>query len=117
MSYQLVIAEKPSVAQSIAKILGVINRKEGYLEGNGYLISWCIGHLIGLANAESYNEKYSKECSAVLCGQASTGSSDAVADTDSGGTSDYILSLRFGGFSDRIIRTCISGSNLFCGSF
>ena len=60
MSYQLVIAEKPSVAQSIAKILGVINRKEGYLEGNGYLISWCIGHLIGLANAESYNEKYSK---------------------------------------------------------
>ena len=60
MSYQLVIAEKPSVAQSIAKILGVINRKDGYLEGNGYLISWCIGHLIGLANAESYNEKYSK---------------------------------------------------------
>ena len=50
-------------------------------------------------------------------GQASTGSFDAVADTDSGGTSDYILSLRFGGFSDRIIRTCISGSNLFCGSF
>ena len=42
MSYQLVIAEKPSVAQSIAKILGVTNRKDGYLEGNGYLISWCI---------------------------------------------------------------------------
>ena len=41
-----------------------------------------------------------KNDSAVLCGQASTGSSDAVADTDSGGTSDHILSFHFGGFSD-----------------
>ena len=41
--YQLVIAEKPSVAQSIAKVLGANNRKDGYLEGNGYLVSWCIG--------------------------------------------------------------------------
>ena len=51
MSYQLVIAEKPSVAQSIAKVLGVTNKKDGYLEGNNYLISWCVGHLISLANA------------------------------------------------------------------
>lgn len=60
MSYQLVIAEKPSVAQSIAKVLGVTNKKDGYLEGNNYLISWCVGHLISLANAERYDEKYSK---------------------------------------------------------
>ena len=58
--YKLVIAEKPSVAQSIAKVLGVRNRKDGYLEGNGYLVSWCIGHLIGLADAASYKEAYSK---------------------------------------------------------
>ena len=57
MSYQLVIAEKPSVAQSIAKVLGVTNKKDGYLEGNNYLISWCVGHLISLANAERYDEK------------------------------------------------------------
>lgn len=60
MSYQLVIAEKSSVAQSIAKVLEVTNKKDGYLEGNNYLISWCIGHLISLANAELYDEKYSK---------------------------------------------------------
>ena len=58
MPYRLILAEKPSVAQSIAKVLHVTNKKEGYLEGNGYLISWCIGHLIGLANAETYDEKY-----------------------------------------------------------
>ena len=55
---KLVIAEKPSVAQSIANVLDVRDRKEGYLEGNGYLVSWCVGHLIGLANAEAYDEKY-----------------------------------------------------------
>ena len=58
MSYRLILAEKPSVAQSIAKVLNVVNKKEGYFEGNGYLVSWCIGHLIGLANAETYDEKY-----------------------------------------------------------
>lgn len=58
MPYRLILAEKPSVAQSIAKVLHVTNKKDGYLEGNGYLISWCIGHLIGLANAETYDEKY-----------------------------------------------------------
>ncbi|MDD6617992.1 MAG: DNA topoisomerase 3 [Clostridiales bacterium] len=58
MSYRLILAVKPSVAQSIAKVLNVVNKKEGYFEGNGYLVSWCIGHLIGLANAETYDEKY-----------------------------------------------------------
>ena len=60
MSYKLVIAEKPSVAQSIAKVIGAENKKDGYLEGNGYLVSWCVGHLVELASPESYNEKYEK---------------------------------------------------------
>lgn len=58
--YQLVIAEKPSVAQSIAKVLGANTRKDGYLEGNGYLVSWCIGHLVELAMPEAYNEAFAK---------------------------------------------------------
>ena len=58
--YKLVIAEKPSVAQSIAKVIGAIERKDGYLEGNGYLVSWCVGHLVELAGPESYDEKYEK---------------------------------------------------------
>ena len=49
MSYRLVISEKPSVAMAYAKVLGVTNRKDGYLEGNGYLVSWCVGHLVELA--------------------------------------------------------------------
>lgn len=57
---QLVIAEKPSVAQSIAKILGATNRKDGYTEGNNYIVSWCVGHLVELAPADSYDEKYAK---------------------------------------------------------
>ena len=57
---QLVIAEKPSVAQSIAKILGATSRKDGYTEGNGYIVSWCVGHLVELAPADSYDEKYAK---------------------------------------------------------
>ena len=58
--YKLVIAEKPSVAQSIAKVIGATNRQDGYLEGNGYLVSWCVGHLVELAEPEYYNEKYGK---------------------------------------------------------
>ncbi len=58
--YKLVIAEKPSVAQSIAKVIGATNRADGYLEGNGYLVSWCVGHLVELAQPEFYDEKYSK---------------------------------------------------------
>ncbi len=57
---KLVITEKPSVAQSLAKVLGANKRGDGYLEGNGYLVSWCIGHLIELAEPEAYDEKYSK---------------------------------------------------------
>lgn len=60
MSYQLVIAEKPSVAQSIANVLGAKNKKDGYLEGSGYLVSWCIGHLVELCSADAYDEKYAK---------------------------------------------------------
>ena len=51
MSYQLVIAEKPSVARSIAGVIGANKKQDGYMEGNGYLVSWCIGHLVSLADA------------------------------------------------------------------
>ena len=57
---QLVIAEKPSVGNSLASVLGAKNRNEGFIEGNGYIVSWCVGHLIGLADAAVYNEKYGK---------------------------------------------------------
>ena len=57
---ELVIAEKPSVALSIAKVIGAKNKKDGYYEGNGYIVSWCVGHLIQMANPDSYDEKYAK---------------------------------------------------------
>lgn len=57
---KLVIAEKPSVAISIAKVIGAKNKKDGYYEGNGYKVSWCVGHLIQMANPDAYNEKYAK---------------------------------------------------------
>lgn len=57
---QLVIAEKPSVAQSIAAVLGVKEKKDGYMEGGGYLVSWCVGHLVGLAQPDTYGEQYKK---------------------------------------------------------
>ena len=57
---KLVLAEKPSVAQSIAKVLDVTNRQDGYLEGNGYIVSWCVGHLVELAQPEAYDERYGK---------------------------------------------------------
>ena len=60
MSHKLVIAEKPSVAQSIAKVIGADKKEDGYLEGNGYIVSWCVGHLVELASPESYDEKYEK---------------------------------------------------------
>lgn len=60
MSYTLVIAEKPSVAKSIAAVLGARGRKDGYLEGGGYLVSWCVGHLVELADASAYGERYAK---------------------------------------------------------
>ena len=55
---KLVIAEKPSAAQSYAKALNITAKKSGYFEGNGYIITWCIGHLAGLADAAAYDEKY-----------------------------------------------------------
>ena len=58
--YRLVIAEKPSVAMSIAKVLGATARKEGHMEGGGWLVSWCIGHLAGLAEPAVYNPSYDK---------------------------------------------------------
>ena len=57
---QLVIAEKPSVAKSIADVLGAGSRKNGYFEGGGYLVSWCVGHLVELAQPESYGEQWQK---------------------------------------------------------
>ena len=57
-SYCLVIAEKPSVAQSIAKVIGASERHDGYLEGSGYLVSWCVGHLVELAMPEIYDARY-----------------------------------------------------------
>jgi DNA topoisomerase-3 len=58
--YKLIITEKPSVAQSIAAVLGAQTRKTGYIEGNGYLVSWCIGHLATLASADVYDKRYAK---------------------------------------------------------
>ncbi len=57
---KLVIAEKPSVAQALAKVIGATKREDGYLEGNGYVVSWCVGHLVELAPPETYDEKYEK---------------------------------------------------------
>ncbi len=60
MSIQLVIAEKPSVARSIAGVIGANKKQDGYMEGNGYLVSWCIGHLVSLADAGAYDPRYKK---------------------------------------------------------
>ena len=57
---KLVIAEKPSVAMSLAAVLGAREKKDGYMEGNGYLVSWCVGHLLELAQPEAYGEQYAK---------------------------------------------------------
>ena len=60
MPYRLVVSEKPSVAMAYAKVLGATHRKDGYLEGNGYLVSWCIGHLVELAPPNVYDERFVK---------------------------------------------------------
>lgn len=57
---KLVIAEKPSVAQSLAAVLGATERRDGYLEGGDYLVSWCVGHLVELAQPEAYGEQFAK---------------------------------------------------------
>lgn len=56
----LILTEKPSVGQAIARAIGVTGRKDGYLEGAGYLVSWCVGHLVELAAADRYDPRYSK---------------------------------------------------------
>ena len=58
--YNLVICEKPSVAASIAAVLNAKKREDGFFSGNGYLISWCFGHLLELAPPDAYDAKYSK---------------------------------------------------------
>ena len=60
MSFQLVIAEKPSVARSIAAVIGATEKQTGYWQGGGYLVSWCTGHLVSFAEAGQYDEKYCK---------------------------------------------------------
>jgi len=60
LSYCLVVAEKPSVGAAYAKVLGATNRQDGYWEGNGYLVSWCVGHLVELAPPNVYDAKYVK---------------------------------------------------------
>ena len=57
---KLVIAEKPSVAMSLAAVLGANEKKDGYMEGGGYLVSWCVGHLLELAQPEAYGERYAR---------------------------------------------------------
>lgn len=57
---KLVIAEKPSVAQSLAKVIGAYKRQDGYLEGDSYLVSWCVGHLVELSAPERYDERFAK---------------------------------------------------------
>ncbi len=57
---KLVIAEKPSVAMALSAVLGANEKKDGYLEGNGYLVSWCVGHLLELAQPGAYGEQYVK---------------------------------------------------------
>ena len=57
---KLVIAEKPSVAQSLAKVIGTNKRQDGYLEGGDYLVSWCVGRLVELSAPEHYDERFDK---------------------------------------------------------
>ena len=57
---QLVVTEKPSVAQAIARVIGADKRKDGYMEGNGYLVSWCVGHLVELAQPDAYSDTWKK---------------------------------------------------------
>lgn len=59
-TYRLVVCEKPSVAQAVAKVIGAGKRGDGCLEGGGFLVSWCVGHLVGLAAADAYDARYSR---------------------------------------------------------
>ena len=55
--YNLIVTEKPSVARTISKVLGVTARRDGYLEGGGWLVSWCVGHLVELAPPSAYDPR------------------------------------------------------------
>ncbi len=57
---QLVVTEKPSVAQAIARVIGADGRKDGYMEGNNYIVSWCVGHLVELAQPDAYSDAWKK---------------------------------------------------------
>ena len=60
MGKKLIITEKPSVAQDFARVLQVSGRNNGYIENNEYVITWCVGHLVELAQPEAYDERYGK---------------------------------------------------------
>ena len=79
----MIVVEKPSVAVSYAKVLGATNRKDGYLEGNGYLVSWCVGHLVELAPPNVYDAKYVKWSVADL--PILSGPSEDISSLESGG--------------------------------
>ncbi len=63
---QLVVCEKPSVAATLAKALGVTERKNGYIEGDNIIVSWCIGHLVELVNADAYRHVTDRTMAAVI---------------------------------------------------
>ena len=63
---KLVLAEKPSVAMSLAKVIGANQRGDGYMEGNGYLVSWCVGHLVELASPDRHS-KDRKALESLVC--------------------------------------------------
>ena len=56
----IVIAEKPAIARTLSAVLGASEKKNGYLEGNGWVVSWCLGHLADFIDAEGYDPKYAK---------------------------------------------------------
>ena len=58
--YNLIVTEKPSVARTISKVLGVTTRRDGYLEGDGWLVSWCVGHLVELAPPGAYDPRFDR---------------------------------------------------------
>lgn len=63
---KLVLAEKPSVAMSLSKVIGANQRGDGYMEGNGYLVSWCVGHLVELASPDRHS-KDRKALESLVC--------------------------------------------------
>ncbi|MCL1903785.1 MAG: toprim domain-containing protein [Oscillospiraceae bacterium] len=61
MSKKCIVCEKPSVAKSVAKVLGANSRKDGYYENSEYIVTYCYGHLVGLAEPEEYDEKFAEK--------------------------------------------------------